>query len=188
MFRFYICHKSAFGRCNFCGRCVLFALVKTYGKRFSRQVACFVHVLHLPRKCIWQVNFLLTLHLFALVKTYGKSFLRHVARRVRVLHLPQKHLWQVKFLRTLRLFALLQTDGKSFKASCSPCSGFSFATKVHWQVKSGVRNVAFCLPYCKINGIKRSTQLAHTAIVATSTAILLPLVRFKAWQKITTRF
>lgn len=121
----------------------MFALVKTYGKRFSRQVACFVHVLHLPRKCIWQVKFLLTLH----------------------------------------LFALLQTDGKSFKASCSPCSGFSFATKVHWQVKSGVRNVAFCLPYCKINGIKRSTQLAHTAIVATSTAILLPLVRFKSWQK-----
>ena len=107
-----------------------------------RQVARRVRVFHLPRKCIWQVKFLLTLHLFALVKTYGKSFLRHVARRVQVLPLPQS-----------TLAGVISAD------------------------------VAFVCRVAKSNGIKRSTQLAHTAIVATSTAILLPLVRFKSWQK-----
>ena len=62
------------------------------------------------------------------------------------------------------------------------CSGFTFATKAPL---AGVisADVAFVCLVAKINGIKRSTQLAHTAIVATSTAILLPLVRFKSWQK-----
>ena len=120
--------------------------------------------------------------MFALVKTYGKKFSRQVACFVHVLHLPQKHLWQVKFLRTLRLFALLQTDGKSFKASCSLCSRFTFATKAPLAGEISA-DVAFVCLVAKINGIKRSTQLAHTAIVATSTAILLPLVRFKSWQK-----
>lgn len=62
------------------------------------------------------------------------------------------------------------------------CLGFTFATKAPL---AGVisADVAFVCRVAKINGIKRSTQLAHTAIVATSTAILLPLVRFKSWQK-----
>lgn len=80
-------------------------------------------------------------------KLTGKV-LRQVARCVQVLHLPRKHIWQVKFLRKLRLFALLQPDGKSFKASCSPCSGFSFATKVHLASEISA-DVAFCLPCCK---------------------------------------